>query len=142
MFLSSYLQVSMSLKTCTTTLNRTNQRDSKHNTKMKGFGAIVLLSPLLLVPTIADIEQARGEPRLAIIERLYYALIGQKRVFYSVFSSRFVHENMVLSARNAEAGRYWTYLTYAFIHKDMEHLVSNLAPIISSGATISTIYGK
>jgi membrane associated rhomboid family serine protease len=50
--------------------------------------------------------------------------------------------NLVYSPRNVEAGRWWTQFTYAFVHRDDEHLLDNVTLLLPHAYHCHTSFGS
>jgi len=66
------------------------------------------------------------------------ALKGDRKAMKRI---REFEEDMVLSWRNIQEGRYYTILTSTFMHKEPWHLIINMMMLWSFGRTIVMIFG-
>ena len=108
-------------------------------------GVASLVCPMLMLPTIRDIQQTPpgfGQTRLSLAELGLKLLTNKDLVVYSPVSAKTVQEELLLNERNLERGKYWTLVTQAFIHVDPQHLVNNLGLLIPAGASVAKSYGK
>jgi membrane associated rhomboid family serine protease len=56
-------------------------------------------------------------------------------VAWQILPRRFMIENFTLS-HNLFGKRYWTLVTYAFSHETLDHLLANMACLVSFGPTV------
>mmetsp|Transcript_9068 Transcript_9068/g.17034 ORF Transcript_9068/g.17034 Transcript_9068/m.17034 type:complete len:280 (-) Transcript_9068:522-1361(-) len=87
-----------------------------------GLAPIVL--PLLFTPTLDEMQGRE-------LQRDYVLPLDWQ----------FVRKNMVYSKKNVDDGRWWTHVTYAFVHKDLEHVYNNFAMLLPSAISVQSEYG-
>lgn len=88
---------------------------------MRDFGtfcasALPLVAPMLLVPRLAN---CKGDAEL----------------------TRTIMHTLAFSEHNVTAGRWWTQLTYAFVHESDAHLVANVASLLPHAHSVHGRFG-
>lgn len=54
----------------------------------------------------------------------------------------FIRKNLVLSLSNIRDGRWWTLVTYSFMHGNILHFSFNAMALLSFGLPITSVFGR
>lgn len=86
---------------------------------------LALAPPMLLLFGLPTLEEA-AKGQLLLERPLCLQLSDMNRHY----------KNLVLSELALEEGRWWTLLSHAFVHQDLQHLFSNVQGMLTSGFTV------
>jgi len=87
-----------------------------------GLGSVAI--PMICVPTLA--EMSGLEPKRSTTWSL---------------TPELVRRHLTFSNANIRQGRWYTRFTFAFVHKNVQHLVGNLSMFLPSGVSVIRAFG-